>query len=79
MIAELRALMPKPTDTPAPWSQFVLVSHRPPRPESPRPYYRCQETFDRLNEWLRNKGITANKPLHELRVSIQQDRRRACL
>ncbi|MCU0783831.1 MAG: hypothetical protein MUF81_07235 [Verrucomicrobia bacterium] len=70
VMAELRALMPSPTDTPAPWSQFVLVSNRPPRPESPRPYYRCEETFDRLNEWLRNKGITANKPLHELRKEL---------
>jgi hypothetical protein len=59
VMAELRAMMPKLTDTPAPWSQFVLVSHRPPRPESPRPHYRCEETFDRLNVWLRDKGVTA--------------------
>lgn len=70
VIAELRAMMPKPGEAPAQWSQFVLVSHRPPRPESPRPYYRCEETFDRLNEWLRGKGITANKPLHELRKEL---------
>ena len=67
---ELRAMMPKPGEAPVQWSQFVLVSNRPPRPESPRPYYRCEETFDRLNDWLRKKGITANKPLHELRKEL---------
>ncbi|MDA1278102.1 MAG: hypothetical protein O2960_29245, partial [Verrucomicrobia bacterium] len=33
-------------------------------------YYRCEPIFDRLNEWLRSKGVTANKPLHELRKEI---------
>ncbi len=70
VIAELRAMMPKPTDKPVSWAQFVLVGNRPPRPESPRPYYRCEETFERLNAWLRSKGITANKPLHELRKEL---------
>jgi len=70
VIAELRALVPAPTDAPATWSQFVLTSTRPPRPESPRPYYRCEDTFDRLNEWLRGKGVQANKPLHELRKEL---------
>lgn len=70
VIAELRALMPAPTAANTPWAQFVLTSARPPRPESPRPYYRCEDTFQRLNEWLRGKGITANKPLHELRKEL---------
>jgi integrase len=70
VLVELRAMIPKPTDKPAQWKQFVLVGHRPPRPESPRPYYRCEETFERLNAWLRSKGITANKPLHELRKEL---------
>jgi len=70
VLAELRALMPAPTDKRVAWSQFVLVSNRPPRPDSVRPYYRCEETFDRLNAWLRSKGIKANKPLHELRKEV---------
>ncbi len=70
MLAELRAYQPTPTATPAPWSQFVLVSNRPPRPQSPRPYYRCKATFERLYAWVRRKGVTANKPLHELRKEI---------
>jgi integrase len=43
---------------------------RPPRNDSARPYYRCKPVFERLNEWLRSKGVTANKPLHELRKEI---------
>ena len=70
MIAELRALMPAPTNQSARWSQFILQSSCAPQPESLRPYYRCEETFDRLNAWLRGKGIRANKPLHELRKEV---------
>jgi integrase len=70
VIAELRALMPRPTDKPAPWSQFILQSPRAPQPDSARAYYRCEATFDRLNTWLRGKGIRANKPLHELRKEV---------
>ena len=70
VMAELRALMPTPTAQPTPWSQFILTSERPPKPESPRPYYRCADVFKRLSEWLRSKGITANKPLHELRKEL---------
>jgi integrase len=43
---------------------------RAPRNDSARAYYRCEPVFDRLNTWLRSKGITANKPLHELRKEI---------
>jgi integrase len=49
---------------------FILESTRPPRNDSVRTYYRCEETFDRLNTWLRSKGITSNKPLHELRKEV---------
>jgi hypothetical protein len=70
VIAELRALMPRPTGKPARWSHFILQSSRAPQPDSLRPYYRCEETFDRLNTWLRGKGIRANKPLHELRKEV---------
>ena len=75
--AELRELMPLGK------SQFIIDSvvtwgtgmrkrtHiRPPRSDSARPYYRCEPIFDRLNEWLRSKGVNANKPLHEMRKEI---------
>jgi integrase len=26
--------------------------------------------FERLNDWLRSKGVSANKPLHELRKEV---------
>jgi len=51
-------------------SQFVITSDRPARNDSARVYYRCEQVFERLNDWLRSKGVTANKPLHELRKEI---------
>ena len=62
--AELREFLP------ASQSPFIVASDRPPRNASPRPYYRCEPVFDRLNEWLRSKGVAANKPLHEMRKEI---------
>jgi integrase len=62
--AELRAMMPQSE------SPFVIVSDRRPRGDSLRAYYRCDPVFDRLTAWLRVKGITSNKPLHELRKEI---------
>lgn len=32
--------------------------------------YRAGATFDRLTSWLRNRGVTARKPLHELRKEL---------
>jgi integrase len=64
VIAELRQQMP------ASKSPFIVTCHRPPRNDSPRPYYRCKPVFDRLNEWLRSRGVSANKPLHEMRKEI---------
>jgi integrase len=64
VIAELRELMP------AGRGQFILQSDRAPRNDSARPYYRCEQIFDRLSQWLRSKGIRANKPLHEMRKEI---------
>ncbi|MBI4658300.1 MAG: tyrosine-type recombinase/integrase [Verrucomicrobia bacterium] len=64
MLAELREMLPRSQ------SQFILTSDRPPRNDSARPYYRCERIFDRLTEWLRSKGVRANKPLHELRKEI---------
>lgn len=62
--AELREMKPSSK------SQFILTSDRPPRNDSARAYYRCERIFDRLNEWLRSKGVRANKPLHELRKEV---------
>ena len=67
---ELNALKPAPTAERERWSQFILKSPHAPQPEALRAYYRCEETFDRLNAWLRGKGIQANKPLHELRKEV---------
>jgi integrase len=68
--AELQGLLPAPTDHRGPWPQFIIASPRPPRNDSARPYYRAEPVFDRLAAWLRSKGITANKPLHELRKEV---------
>jgi integrase len=46
---------------------FVLKSPFQPRPLARTPVYRCKDTFLALAEWLRRKGITARKPIHELR------------
>ena len=70
VMMELRSLMPTKTSEPEPWSQFILESTHAPQPEALRPYYRCQDTFDTLNTWLKSKGIKANKPLHELRKEV---------
>lgn len=70
VFAELRALKPSSDSPPTKWSQFILVSTRPPQPNSARAYYRCEDTFDRLNTWLRDQKIDANKPLHELRKEV---------
>lgn len=48
-------------------SPFVLNSVLPPRAGLARQYYRCQHTFKHLTDWLRGQGITATKPIHELR------------
>jgi integrase len=49
---------------------FVIESTRPPRHEVSRVNYRCQPHFDALNTWLRQQGVTARKPLHELRKEL---------
>ena len=77
VLAELRELMP---DSKSPFIISSLVTWgngkrkrtrtRQPRNDSPRAYYRCQPVLDRLNDWLRGKGVTANKPLHEMRKEI---------
>lgn len=49
---------------------FVIHSDRQPRHTSSRTNYRCSVHFTVLYAWLRSKGITAAKPLHELRKEL---------
>jgi integrase len=70
VLAELRALQPPPGSVSGPWSQFILVSTRPPRPELNYRYYRCEKTFKRLYAWVRGKGVDVHKPFHELRKEL---------
>ncbi len=50
--------------------EFVIESTRSPRHEASRVNYRCTPHFDSLYAWLRGQGITARKPLHELRKEL---------
>ena len=47
-------------------SEFVIESDRPPKSVSYQ-WYRCQEIFDALLDWLRAKGVQGQKPFHQLR------------
>jgi integrase len=49
---------------------FVIESCRPPRHEVSRVNYRCEPHFKFLYSWLRQQGVTARKPLHELRKEL---------
>jgi len=70
VMSELQMLKPASQSALLSQSQFVLNSSRPPRANSLRAFYRAEQTFDRLNVWLRGKGIRSNKPLHELRKEV---------
>jgi hypothetical protein len=45
----------------------VIDSGNLPRPRATFENYHAQHVFERLGAWLRTKGVTAQKPLHELR------------
>ena len=49
---------------------FVIESTRKPKHETSRVNYRCEPHFETLYSWLRKQGITARKPLHELRKEL---------
>lgn len=49
---------------------FVIESNRKPKHETSRVNYRCEPHFETLYTWLRKQGITARKPLHELRKEL---------
>jgi hypothetical protein len=75
--SQLRKLMPV-SESPFIVSSLVTYKRglrtisriRPPRPDSACRCYRCEPVFKRLYEYLRTQGVTANKPLHELRKEI---------
>ena len=46
---------------------FVLESPLQPKPLARTPVWRCGRTFAALGAWLKAHGITARKPIHELR------------
>jgi integrase len=46
---------------------FVVEADAEPRSATTYAHYRAQLDFDALTAWLRGKGVTALKPLHELR------------
>jgi hypothetical protein len=46
---------------------FVIEADAEPRSATTYAHYRAQADFDSLTAWLRVKGVTAIKPLHELR------------
>jgi integrase len=48
-------------------SNFVIESQNLPRKRATFENYRAQSVFERLSAWLRGKGVSAPKPIHELR------------
>lgn len=46
---------------------FVIVSPHEPPPPTGRREYRARDVFARLVAWLRAKGVSSDKPLHEAR------------
>jgi len=49
---------------------FVIESTRAPRHDASRVNYRCTRHFETLYAWLKAQGVTARKPLHELRKEL---------
>jgi integrase len=47
-------------------TEFVIESDQQPQAFSYQ-WYRCQAVFDSLLDWLREKGITSQRPFHTLR------------
>ncbi len=49
---------------------FVVASQQEPQRVQARSNYRCAPHFSSLYGWLRKHGVTARKPLHELRKEL---------
>jgi len=45
----------------------VIQSNVRARPGAAYSHYRCKRVFERLNRWLREKGVKGVRPLHTLR------------
>lgn len=50
--------------------EFVVAPTLKPQKLKARSNYRCNTTFRALYDWLRKYGVTARKPLHELRKEL---------
>jgi integrase len=48
-------------------SRWVIESDNLPRPKARYPYYRANRVITALVRWLREQGISSNKPFHVLR------------
>ena len=51
-------------------SEFVVESDNCPNPDNSSRHYRCDKHFETLRAWLKAKGVSAAKPIHELRKEI---------
>lgn len=49
---------------------FVIESKKEAKSHGASPSYRCEKHFKVLYAWLREQGVTAQKPLHELRKEL---------
>jgi integrase len=54
----------------APKAEFVIASENAPRPGVLYSFYRCEQVFEKLTNWLRDHGIRSPKPIHELRKAF---------
>jgi len=63
--AEVAAIFSSMRDTTT--GRFVVASDRVPILNAKYSTYRCMKIFEGLTDWLRKQGVTAQKPLHELR------------
>jgi integrase len=61
LVAELERYRPQATGL------FVLESPLAPKPDASFGFYRAKRTFARLTAWLRSKGVTGRKPIHDMR------------
>lgn len=50
--------------------EFVVAPNLRPQAFTARSNYRCSQHFTVVYKWLRDQGVTARKPLHELRKEI---------
>ena len=50
--------------------QFVVAPQQEPQRVEARSNYRCTLHFTTLYDWLRKQGVSARKPLHELRKEL---------